>query len=177
MPDDESIWIQSTRDPGREHMCQLDWGGLQWYAPVPDVRSTALDLVTCAAYAEMMMKLVGIGLPAAQVSAFTTDLLSGAGRTQFGTGTTLDLLPAGSTKRREALVLVSRGSMRGAVSPGEARQMALHWMETAEATESDCLVATAARTALGTGEDDLEALFAALRKLRGWPDEREASRG
>ena len=170
MADDESIWIQSTRDPDREHSCQLDWGPIQWYAPVADVRSTALDLVTCAAYSEMMMKLVGIGLPAAQVSAFTTDLLSDAGRTQFGTATTLDLLPAGSSRRREALVLVSRGSMRGALSPYEARGMALQWMETAEATESDCLVATAARTALGYDEDGIEALFAALRKLRGWPD-------
>ena len=170
MADDESIWIQSTRDPDREHSCQLDWGPIQWYAPVADVRSTALDLVTCAAYSEMMMKLVGIGLPAAQVSAFTTDLLSDAGRTQFGAGTTLDLMPAGSTKRREALVLVSRGSMRGALSPHEARQMALRWMETAEATESDCLVATALTSALGATDEDAEALFAALRKLRGVPD-------
>ena len=170
MPDDETIRIESTRDPDRERACLIEWGGLQCYASVADVRATALDLVTCAAYAEMMMKLVDVGLPAAQVSAFASDLLSDAGRTSFGTATTLDLLPAGSSKRREALVLVSRGSMRGALSPYEARGMALQWMETAEATESDCLVATALTSALGATDEDAEALFAALRKLRGWPD-------
>jgi hypothetical protein len=51
-------------------------------------------------YAEMMMKLVGLGLPAAQVSAFTSDLLAEAGRRMFGASATVELMPAGSTKRR-----------------------------------------------------------------------------
>ena len=72
-------------------------------------------------------------------------------------------------------MLLSRGSMRGALSPGEARQMALHWMETAEATESDCLVATAARTALGTGEARRQLTQEILRAfepvLRQYPDQ------
>jgi hypothetical protein len=80
------IWIRSTRGPDDEPVCEITWDGLRRYATVDLVRATAIDLVTCAAYAEMMMKLVQIGLPPAQVSAFTSDLLSGAGRRRFRGG-------------------------------------------------------------------------------------------
>jgi hypothetical protein len=164
--EDESIWIESTRGPDDEPACLITWGSLQFYAPVEDVRQTALDLITCAAYAEMMMTLiVKAGLGADVVSQFTSDLLSGAGRSFFGAKTTVTLLPAGSSKRREALVLLSRGSMRGAVSPDEARAMALRWLAVAEATESDQLVSEALR-ATGADEAATEKLFGYLRELR-----------
>jgi hypothetical protein len=166
MSSDEIIWIESTRDPDGEPVCGLTWGPLQFYAPVEDVRQTALDLVTCAAYSEMMMTLiVKVGLGADVVSQFTSDLLSGAGRFFFGAKTTITMLPAGSSKRREALVLLSRGSMRGAVSPDEARAMALRWLAVAEATESDQLVSEALR-ATGADEAATEKLFGYLRELR-----------
>ena len=92
----------------------ITWSGLQFYAPVEDVRTTALDLITCAAYAELMMTMVvKVSLSADVVSRFATELLSGAGRSYFGAKTTLTMLPAGSTRRREALVLVKRGSQAG----------------------------------------------------------------
>jgi hypothetical protein len=167
---DETIWIQSCRG-GEPPSCTIKWDPLEFYAPVADVRVTAIDLVTCAAYAEMMMKLVGLGMPPQQVSAFTTDLLSDSKRRMFGTATTIKLLPAGSSKRREAIVLLKRGNMEGAVSPAEARDMALAWLEAAEASESDALVSQAVEQAF----PDLapaEELFAALRKLRGAGDDR-----
>jgi len=164
--DDDSIWIESTRGPDDEAVCQISWNGLDWYAPVEDVRETAIDLVTCAAYAEMMMTLVvKLSLSADVVSRFATDLLSGAGRRFFGAKTTLMLTPAGSTKRREALVLVKRGSQDGALSPDEARAMALRWLAVAEATESDQLVSEALR-ATGSDEAAAEKLFGYLRELR-----------
>ncbi len=163
---DESIWIQSTRGPDDEPACEITWGPIQCYAPVGDVRETALDLVTCAAYAEMMMTLITeVGLPANVVSQFTSDLLSGHGRTYFGAKTTMTMMPAGSSKRREALVLLSRGSMRGALSPHEARAMALRWLAVAEATESDQLVSEALRVT-GSDEAAQEKLFGYLRELR-----------
>ena len=166
--DDEhgDIWIESTRGPDDEPACLITFGPLQCYAPVADVRQTAIDLVTCAAYAEMMMTLVvRVNLSASVVSQFATDLLSGAGRSFFGAKTTLTMLPAGSTKRREALVLLKRGSQEGALTPDEARTMALYWLAVAEATESDQLVSEALRA---TGSDDAaqEKVFGYLRKLR-----------
>jgi hypothetical protein len=167
-PDSESIWIESTRGPDDEPVCLITFGPLQWYAPVEDVRETAIDLVTCAAYAEMMMTLiVRVNLSAAVVSQFATDLLSGRDKRYFGARTTMTLLPAGSSKRREALVLLKRGSQDGALSPDEARAMALRWLAVAEATESDQLVSEALRaTAAGV---DPDSLFGYLRELRKEP--------
>jgi len=166
MPGDETIWVTSTRDPDGRPVCEINWGDKHYYAPVADVRQTALDLVTCAAYAEMMMKLAALGLPAGHVSAFTTDLLSDAGRTMFGTPRTVTLLPAGSTKRKQALVLLRRGSSEGALSPDEARGMALDWLQVAEATESDQLVAEALRATGIASEAETGKLFGYLRELR-----------
>jgi hypothetical protein len=162
----DGIWIESTRGPDDEPCCLLTWGSLQCYASVDDVRETAIDLVTCAAYAEMMMTLVlKAKVPADVVSAFATDLLSGGDKRYFGTKTTVTILPAGSSKRREAFVLLKRGSLEGHVSPAEARAMALRWLAAAEATESDQLVSEALRA---TGSDDgaQEKLFGYLRELR-----------
>jgi hypothetical protein len=162
----ETIWIESTSGPDHKPVCHLTWGHVACYPPVAAVRLTAIDLVTCAAYAEMMMKLVNLGLPPAQVSAFASDLLSDSERRRFGDPSTLSLLPAGSSKRKEALVLLTRGSMKGALSPDEARAMALRWLEAAEATESDQLVSEALRA---TGTADAEQagkLFGYLRELR-----------
>lgn len=162
----DGIWIQSTRGPDDEPVCEITWGPLQYYASVDDVRETALDLVTCAAYAEMMMTLViKVELPAHVVSGFATDLLSGRDKRFFGAKTTMTLLPAGSSKRREALVLMKRGSQEGMLTPAEARQMALAWLAVAEATESDQVVSEALRGA-GMEAEAQDRLFAYLRKLR-----------
>jgi hypothetical protein len=163
---EETIWIESTRGPDDEPVCLMTWAGLQAYASVEDVRETAIDLVTCAAYAEMMMTLVTRAkLPASVVSAFASDLLSGRDKRYFGAKTTMTLLPAGSSKRREALVLLKRGSQDGALSPDEARAMALRWLAVAEATESDQLVSEALRAA-GIADGAQGKLFGYLRKLR-----------
>lgn len=166
----DCIWIQSTRGPDDEPVCEITWGPLQYYASVEDVRETAIDLVTCAAYAEMMMMLIiRVNLPAAVVSQFATDLLSGRDKRYFGAKTTMTLLPAGSSKRQEALVLLKRGSTEGALSPDEARAMALRWLAAAEATESDQLVSEALR-ATGADSAAQEKLFGYLRELRSARD-------
>jgi hypothetical protein len=162
----DSIWIESTRDPDGEPVCQIAWGTLKWYASVDDVRETALDLVACAAYAELMMTMVlRVGVPPEMASQLATDLLEDRKKRFFGTDTTVSLLPAGSSKRREAFVLLKREPMDGALSPAEARAMALRWLAVAEATESDQLVSEALRV---TGSDDgaQEKLFGYLRELR-----------
>lgn len=164
--EDDTLWVESTRGPDDKPACLLTWGAFQWYAEVADVRSTALDMVSCAAYAEMMMTLVArLKLDGKIASALITDLLSGTGRRQFGSDDTVDLLPAGSTKSGDAVVLLRRGSKRGSVLAATARTMALQWIEAAEATESDQLVSEAMR---GTGLDggQQERVFAYLRELR-----------
>jgi hypothetical protein len=161
----DTIWVTSVRDPDGATVCEISWGGQEWYPSVAAIRMTALDLVTCAAYAEMMMKLIGLGLPKEHVLKFTADMLSGTDRTMFGTPETVELHPAGSTKRREPLVVVKRGTLEGSFSPEVARGMALQWLEVAEAAESDQLVAEALRVN-GADEAYMEKVFGYLRSLR-----------
>jgi hypothetical protein len=169
------IWIESTRGPDDEPVCLFTFGPHQSWPPVDDVRQTALDLVTCAAYAEMMLTLiVRLKLPPEVVGEFTTDLLSGLGRSFFGAKSTLTMLPAGATRRsggpgsrrvREAVVLLQRGSQQAAVTAVEARDMALAWLAVAEATESDQLVSEAMDTT-GIPAATQAMMFSYLHALR-----------
>jgi hypothetical protein len=165
--EEDALWVESTRGPDDEPVCLLTWGPHQWYADVADVRKTAMDMVSCAAYAEMMMLLVAkLSLDGGTASAFVTDLLESRGRERgFGGKATVTLLPAGSTKTGTAVVLLSRGSRRGAVTASEARSMALQWLGAAEATESDQLVSEAL-TGTGFGHRQQERVFGYLRELR-----------
>jgi len=170
MSKDTALWVASTRDPDGEPVCELTWGPVQWYAPVADVRQTALDLVSCAAYADMIKLLIAkVGLEPAVVEQVTLDLMRVAGRTRdHGTPSTIDVFPASGTSKargREAVVIFRRGGIDGMVTSVEAREMAQQWMAVAEATESDQLVAEAFRATF-PGNGGLDRLFGYLRKLR-----------
>jgi hypothetical protein len=172
MAEPEMIWIVSTRDPDGKPVCELTWASQSWYAPVADVRQTAMDLVSCAAYAEWIHLLITkVGLPPATVEQITLDLMRIAGRTRdHGTDATADLFPASGTRKatgqREPRVILKRGDLDGMITPAEAREMALAWLETAEATESDQLVAEAFRATQRGNDAGLDRLFGYLRKLR-----------
>jgi hypothetical protein len=160
------IWIVSTRGPDDEPVCQITWDGQDWYAPVEDVRETAADLMTCAAYAEMMMTLtVRLELPPETASAFATDMLRDRPKRFFGAKTTMTMLPAGDSRRRQPLVVLKRGSREAMLFPDEARDMAMAWFAVAEATESDQMVSEALRT-MGIPAATQEHLFGYLRELR-----------
>lgn len=169
----DSLWIESTRDPDGQPVCLITFGPLQWPAPVAAVRQAAMDLVTCAAYADMMREMIVVAkIPPKTVEAFTTSLLSTAapGRTRaFGNADTVDIMPAGAvskTGERRAVVLLSRGKQDRMLFADEARTMATQWYETAEATESDQLVAEAFRATQRGNDAGLDRLFGYLRKLR-----------
>lgn len=112
-----------------------------------------------------MLLVTKVEMPPGIVSAFMGDLLSGTGRVQFGNDDTLDLLPAGSSKTGDAVVLTQRGSKRGGVSAATARKMALQWLEAAEATESDQLLSEAMR-AVGITNGNQANMFGYLKILR-----------
>lgn len=168
----DTIWIISTRGPDDEPVCELSWAGQRWHAPVADVRQTAMDLVSCAAYAEFIhLSMTKLGLPPATVEAVTLDLMRAGGRTRdHGTDATIDVFPASGTVRvtgkREPRLILKRGDLDGMVTITEARQMAADWMAAAEATESDQLVAEAFRAALPGYDAAADRLFGYLRELR-----------
>lgn len=162
------LTISSTRGPDHEPVCGLHWHGEHWHAPVADVRETALDLVTCASYAEMMMQLrKDLNLPPRTVSALVTALFASQGRKRFGCPTTIGLLPAGDSRKNAPVVLLKRKQTgrQGLVDAAGARRMALRWLEAAEGTESEQLLSEAMRGA-AIGPDVTEKVFGYLRELR-----------
>ncbi len=164
---DTVITIVPGRDPDKPGDCLISWQGRDWIAPLSDVRATAVDLFTVAAYADLMILMaVRLRLDPGTVSAMASDLISQTGRTSFGTEQTLSLLPVGSTKKRQGLVLIRRRRLEGIVDTAVARQMGLAWLTAAEAAESDQLVTEALRTAGGLPEERINGLFAYLRELR-----------
>lgn len=170
----DTIWIVSTRDPDRQPVCKLRWGPEEWYAPVADVRETALDLLECAVYAQQLILLhTRVGLPPHVISEFIGDLAGQhrpPGKRFFGAKSTITLAPGGSTKRRESVVMLKRGSKNGAISPAEAREMAQVWLTAAEATQSDQLV-TEALTNIGRVDEEwVEGFFGYLQQLRDGGD-------
>lgn len=162
----DSIWITSVRDPDKEPVCIIEAGGSTWFAPVDDVCQTALDLVTAAAYADVLITLVTVlDLPGSTISKFGADLLREAKIVQLGCPSTITLHPAGSSKHKEAVVIMRHGQFEGIVSAAEARKMALRWLQAAEASGSDRNVTEAMRGAR-VADDVIEKVFGYLRELR-----------
>jgi hypothetical protein len=164
--DDIKLWVESTREPDDEPVCLFTWGTLQWYAPVAAVRQAALGLITCAAYAELIMFLVAkMNMDGKTASMFVADLLVQAGHGHLGSAETVEMVPAGSTQAKKAVVLVKRGVVQGIVETPKATEMAQQWLEAAEATESDQLIGEALRAA-AVSDDSQERVFGYLRELR-----------
>lgn len=168
--DELSVWIESRRNPDGESQCLITWDPVQFYASVADVRPTALDLLTCAACAEMMMVVSDMGLPPEHVTRLGAAALRKSGRAGLlGTPATMMLGPAGSSKTGEAAVTMRRGTQKATIPAADARQIALQFLEMAEAAESDDLVSEAM---IGTGISTAQAdrAFKYLLALRGAAD-------
>lgn len=169
----DTIFIESTRDRHKQgNACLIQWGPQQWYASVDDVRRTAEDLFTCAAYADLIGELLRGGAEPATVGMLTTALLKDRKPRYFGTSKTIYVLPAGSSVRKAGAVVVSRqnafhkGTAEGALDPDEAREMGRAWFQAAEASESDTLFSSVLERAGWMKETEMDALFGLLNDIR-----------
>jgi hypothetical protein len=168
------ITIESTRDRHKlGNACLIRWRAQEWYAPVADVRATAEDLFTCAAYADLIGELIRAGIPAHIITGLTTAMLKDRKPRHFGTAQTLYVLPGGSSARKAGGVGLSRrnafhkGGAEGMLDPGEARAMGRQWFTVAEASESDTLFSTVLERAGWMQESEMDALFGLLNDIRG----------
>ncbi|MEV4020190.1 hypothetical protein AB0J35_57910 [Nonomuraea angiospora] len=171
-PSADIITIVPGRDPDDPTSCLLSWRGQDWTAAVEHVRATAVDLFTVATWADVMMHVTTkLCLDPHTAGQFTGDLIvSQTGRKAWGSEHTVSLLPVGSSKDRQGLVLIRRGRLKGVVDTAEARQMGLAWLTASEAAESDQLVTEALRAAGGLTPERIDGLFAYLRELRSKAD-------
>ncbi|MEV0586345.1 hypothetical protein [Nonomuraea sp. NPDC050310] len=166
--DADAIFILGNRDPDAPPSCLISWCGQDWVADVKHVRSTALDLMTCAAYADMLLHLtLQLGIDPSTAGGFAGSLIyTQTGRQSFGSAHTISLLPVGSTRQRMSAVRITRGRLSGLVTAAEAREMSLVWLSAAEAAESDQVVAEALRAVGRLDEDRVEQVFTYMRELR-----------
>lgn len=163
--DEGSIRIESVRNPDGRSQCLITWDSLQFYASAEDVRVTAADLLACVAYAEMLMVVAGMGLPAEHVSKLGADALRSGGRKSLGTAATMRLWPAGNSRTKTPAVQMRRGTHEAVIPVADARQIALQFLETAEAAESDDLI-TEAMIGVGITSEQADRAFRYLRELR-----------
>lgn len=171
--DDSGIWIESTRAlKDQPAACLMRWDGVERYVPNEDVRQTAEDLMTCAAYADLIEQLLQIGLEPDYLGPLMTDIVSKRQPKYFGTPRSLFLLPGGSSERKKGVVMLGhrnlfhQGKSDGYVFPDKARSMARQWMTAAEAAESDTLFDKVLRRAGWLGDGELQAVFELLYDIR-----------
>jgi len=171
---EEIFRIESTRAPeDADAACMLRWQRREWVATVSDVRQTAEELFTCAAYADLIGQLLQDGFTGDVVAGLTREMLRKRQPQYFGMPNTMFMLPAGSSVRKQGLVLISRrnlfhkGKADGELAADEARAMARAWLTTAEAAEADTLFGRVLHRSGWMTEPELDALFGLLLDIRG----------
>lgn len=171
MTDKENVTISSGVDPETgKGVCNLAWGSIRKLLDPAVVLNTARDLQAAAVRAETDVALIHVLRDRMELDMSTTAAFLGDVRTQR------PMLPGTSALRIEAVagyhtglpqVHIGRGSMKGALTPDEARTMALHWTETALAAQIDARL----RYVLGEypqlGASDVEDIFAGMRRAGG----------
>ncbi|GGZ80326.1 hypothetical protein ACFOOM_07655 [Streptomyces echinoruber] len=165
-----ACWIRSTVDDRGNAACLLQWGPVQALLHPDTVLVTARDLTTAAAYAETDVALLAalredIGLNGDHALAHFFQTIRA--RRPVPTGQpALRIHSVAGARTGRPLVHIARGSMKGELTPDEAREMAQHWTEAATAAQIDVRL----RYALGEWDrltpDEIEHLFALLQKVQ-----------
>jgi hypothetical protein len=169
--DEDNVNISSSWHPDTgAAVCLLEWGPVRSVLEPDVVLNTARDLQAAASRAETDIALIRVlqdrlGGNIQATAAFLRDV-----RTER------PMLPGKSALRIEAVagagtgmpyVHIGRGSMKGSMSPDVAREMALHWTETAVAAHNDARL----RYVLGEYPHittaDIAGIFAGLRATGG----------
>jgi len=153
-------------EPGATPQCLITWDGLEVYASVDDIRATANDLLTAAAYADMAAAFLKIGMDK-DTSAQLLSVALGAGmeRSFLGSKNTFTVTPAASSKRKAGAVIIKRGSRYGELDTDHARDLAGWFHACAEGSEHDCLV-RGALTDIGFDIDRIDMFFQVLSATR-----------
>lgn len=162
------IWIRSTLDPRTQAAaCLVTWGPAVQALITPEVAfTTGRDLMAAAAHAEADIAFLQYFRDELKADLQTVGQVMRDIRARRPT-------PTGQTALRiEAVagantglpyVHIARGSMKGQLSPDEAREMALHWTQTAAAAQIDVRL----RYALGEWDHlapaDIERLFSMVQ--------------
>ncbi|SBT89394.1 hypothetical protein GA0115233_100941 [Streptomyces sp. DI166] len=137
----DTVWIRSATNPadGRA-ACLLQWGPVHALLEPDTVLNTARDLMAAAAHAESDIALIRVFRTRLKLDMTTIGHMVRAIRAErpAPTGkTALRIEAVAGAKTGLPYVHVARGSMKGELSPDEARAMAGHWTQAAVAAQID----------------------------------------
>lgn len=170
-PDDaHTCYIRSTTDPtDGTAACLITWGPVETLLTPEVTLNTARDLMAAAAAAETDIALIGWFREELKADLITTGQMVldiRKRRPQPEGKTALRITAVAGARTGKPLLHIARGSMKGELSPDEARAMAQHWTEAAVAAQIDARL----RYALGEWDHltpaDTEQLFGILAGLQ-----------
>lgn len=167
--DDHVCYVQSTLDDGGKAAVLMQWGPIQALLTPDVVFTTARDLMAAAVAAETDIALIeslrkGVRVDDGVLGAMLTDVRS---RRPAPKGkTALRIAAVAGANTGKPWVTIARGSQSGQLTPDEARDMALHWIQTAVAAQIDVRM----RYALGEWDRldvvEIEELFKLTQKAQ-----------
>lgn len=162
--------IRSTINPkDGTAACLIEWGPIQALLKPQQILDTARDLTAAAASAETDIALIqslreDIDAEDDVVGVMLTAVRGRRPLPQVRVALRIEAVAGANTGR--PYVHIARGSMKAALTPDEARQMAQHWTEAAVAAQIDVRL----RYALGEWDhlspEDIDQLFTLLQKAQ-----------
>ncbi|MEW2636430.1 hypothetical protein AB0903_33540 [Streptomyces sp. NPDC048389] len=165
--DDHTASIRSTLDDHGNAACLLAWGPVQALLAPDTVLITARDLMAAASFAETDVALIRVFRTELQLDMATIGHMVRDIRAERPTPTgkaALRISAIAGANTGLPYVHIARGSMKGELTPDEARQMAVHWTEAAVAAQIDVRL----RYALGEWDrldiTEIDHLFALIQK-------------
>lgn len=162
--------ICSSVDPATGRAaCLFRWGTVEALLQPDVVVNTARDLMAAAADAEADVALIRSLREDIQAEDDIVAAMLAAVRRRRGVPAArvaLRIAAVAGAKTGKPYVHIGRGSMRGELSPDEAREMAQHWTQAAVAAQIDARL----RYVLGELEQlapgDIEEIFTKLASLQ-----------
>jgi hypothetical protein len=167
--DDQVCSIRSTLDGHGNAACLMQWGPIEALLDPATVVATARDLMAAAISAETDIALVGafredLGADDQMLGVVLTKVRSRRPMPHAKVALRIDAVAGARTGL--PLVHIARGSMKGELSPDEARAMAVHWIEAATAAQIDVRI----RYALGEWDRlsaaEIEHLFTLVQGVQ-----------
>lgn len=163
---DYVVYVSSTVDDGGKAAVLMQWGRIEAVLTPEVTLTTARDLMAAASNAEADIALIKtcrevLELDDGQLGMFLRDVRSR--RPQAPGKAALRIEAVAGTNTGMPYVHIGRGSMKRQMDPATAREMALHWVSAAVASQIDVRL----RYALGEWDKlnvvEIDELFALMR--------------
>jgi len=138
--DGHTCYISSALDSQGRAACLMQWGTITALLTPEATLTTARDLMTAATHAETDIAFIKAFRQGFKTDPDTIGLMLRdirAGRPPLPGRAALRIEAVAGAETVQPYVHIARGSMKRALDPDRARQMALHWTEAAIAAQID----------------------------------------